>query len=588
MYSLGVNLSHDRAACLVGSDGSVVAIAEERLDREKHSCPVDPLGRIFTSMPLRSIDYCCRAAGIDVEDLDAVVFTNAVVAGPDSLRNLTVSDCVLQAPFSPHSRLYTIKHHLAHGLSAFAPSGFDETAVLVVDKGGSVAGQHRLSDGTSVPLLERATIFDGRDGTLVPVLKVTDRPARLYENCNSIGALYEMATLWLGCTPFDAGKTMGLAPYGSLEHLPTLRRFYSLTDAGYQISPAIQTVGLDLNPGFYAHRFGPPNANSENPSPEYAAVARAAQEAVEEIMVHLARLAVRLTGRRKLAIAGGVGLNCVANSRIRREVDLDDIFVQPAATDDGTAIGAAFYGLGALGGRWPGGNRGAGGKGGPKKNGNDGRKRWPGALGRPYSRTEIEQAIAARPGLASSYRIIDDADLGQVARALDAGRLIAWFTGGSEFGPRALGHRSLLADPRKPGLRSHLNANVKKREQYRPYAASITVDRARDFFHIEHEEPYMIFIHEMKKDFVSAFPSIAHVDNTCRLHTVTKDQNEPFHALLSAFGRISGVPMLLNTSLNGKSEPIVETPDHALDALIRLDLDGLYLDGVFLEKRRRY
>ena len=179
-----------------------------------------------------------------------------MVAGQNEIRNLTVADCVLQLPFSAHSQMQTMNHHLAHAFGAYFPSGFEEAAILVVDKGGSVSGTHNSQDGRSYPLLERATIFSARDGKVIEEMKIQDRPAPLYWNSNSVGALYERATLFTGNTPFDAGKTMGIAPYGSLEFLPAMRTtFFTLNSDGYQINPSVQTVGAQLFPGYYEHIF---------------------------------------------------------------------------------------------------------------------------------------------------------------------------------------------------------------------------------------------------------------------------------------------------------------------------------------------
>ena len=349
MYVLGVNLSHDRSACLLSDTGDIVAIAEERLDRQKHSCPLDRLNRLFAVVPQQSVRYCLQARDIGFDDLDAVVFCNAAIIGGNVIRNLSVADCATQMPWSPHSHLATINHHEAHALSAFVPSGFDEAVVLVVDKGGSVWDWWRNNEGVDVPLIERVSVYRASRDGLELLSKIHDRRGDMLWNCNSVGALYELATLQIGCTPFDAGKTMGLAPYGRTVYADAFKRQLELNAGGFQISPTVQSVGQHLFPQFYAAHYGPVNPQPDRPSQHYADLARAAQEAVEEIMVHLAREAHAMTGLPNLCIAGGLGLNCVANTRIEESTPFKQIFVQPAATDDGTAIGAAFRGLSLMG-----------------------------------------------------------------------------------------------------------------------------------------------------------------------------------------------------------------------------------------------
>jgi len=567
MYSLGINLSHDRASCLIGEDNRIIAIAEERLDRIKHSCPNDILGRWFTMVPAQSVRYCLDAFNITLQELDVVVFCNAAVVGGTIIRNLIVADCVPQLPWSMSSRMFTMNHHLAHAYSTFYLSGFDEAAVVVVDKGGSVIDYNKKQDGSAVPLLERASIYHGVNGQLEPVLKIEDRPGELFWNCNSVGALYELITLNLGYTPFDAGKTMGLAPYGSLDYVPEIRRHYELTSDGYQISPTIQTVGAQLFPTFFARHFGPPNSDPQNPPSMQTAIARAGQVAVEDIMVHLAQLAMDKTGSRKLCIAGGVGLNCVANSRIRQQLNPEAMFIQPAASDDGTAIGAAIYGWELLTGT-------------PFRF-----EQRSASLGRSYSDDEIAAAVYAVPMFAERYVAQSHADLSMFARLIADGYVVGWFEGGSEFGPRALGHRSILADPRRISMRSHLNNEVKHREPYRPYGASVLLSKASKYFDLKSEEPFMLFACEVLPQWRSELPSINHVDNTCRIQTVRQDVQPGYYELLECFESLTGLPIVLNTSFNGKGEPIVETPRDAIDATLGMNLDALYLEGHVFVKR---
>jgi len=310
------------------------------------------------------------------------------------------------------------------------------------------------------------------------------------------------------------------------------------------------------------------NLRPDEPPQYYADLARAAQEAVEEIMVHLAREAYAKTGLPRLCIAGGLGLNCVANARIEKSTPFEQIFVQPAATDDGTAIGAAFRGLSIRGGEFP-------------RNG-----LWHTALGRTYSSVEVESAVRALPTLEQNYAEILDATLYDVVRVLTNAGVVGWFEGGSEFGPRALGHRSLLADPRPAEMRAFLNGQVKNREQYRPYGASVLVDRANDYFELRSEQPYMLFVCGVRPRCQAEAPSVVHVDNTCRVQTVARDRDPLYYDLISAFAEQTGLPFVLNTSFNGKGEPIVESPADAITTAVNMKLDALYLNGRLFVRRQ--
>ncbi|MEA2838040.1 MAG: carbamoyltransferase [Bradyrhizobium sp.] len=569
MYSLGVNLSHDRSACLVNDAGEVIAIAEERLDRVRHSCPQDRLNRMFAVVPQQSVRYCLQAGGIGFEDLDAVVFCNAAIIGGNVIRNLSVADCMVQMPWSPRSHLATVNHHLAHALSAFVPSGFDEAAIVVADKAGSVWDHWQRADGIRVPLLERASVYRASGESIELVTKVHDRPGDWLWNCNSAGAVYEMATLQIGCAPFDAGKTMGLAPYGSTVYADELRHHLELTEDGFQISPTIQSVGVPLFPHFYSRRFGPVNPSPDNPSQQHANIARAGQEVIEEIMLHLSQIAYEKTGLRRLCIAGGLGLNCVANTRIAKALPFDEMFVQPAATDDGTAIGAAFHGLSLLNSR-------------PARV-----EHWRAALGRTYAAAEVDKAIGDAASLQADYTEMLDASLAEVARVVADGGVVGWFCGGSEFGPRALGHRSLIADPRPPRMRAFLNGHVKHREQYRPFGASVLADRASEYFDVDRDEPYMLFVCQVRPERRSEVASIVHIDGSCRIQTVRHAHHPVYHDLILEFAMQSGLPMVLNTSFNGKGEPIVESPADAIKSGMAMKLDALFLDGRFFVRRQQ-
>ncbi len=566
MYSLGINLSHDRSACLMGPGGRVVAIAEERLDKLKHSCVPDSWGRWFVTVPVQSVNYCLNSFGIGFEDLDAVVFCNAVVVDGPTLRNLTVADCVWQLPWCPRAKVAVMNHHLAHAYSAFFPSGFEESAVLVIDKGGSVITHHRNGSVPPVPLLERASVYRATPSGLTLLKKVIDRATAFYVNCNSLGAIYELATTFIGYSAFDAGKTMGLAPYGTPRHAEHMKSFVQLTPDGYNAEWLIQSVVEALIPNFAESQFGPRGNSPSEPTQNDRDVARAAQEVVEEVVCHLANLATERAESKRLCFAGGIALNSVANTRVRRQCRLEDMYVQPASADDGTALGAAVYGwrdvLGLTLERPPATT----------------------ALGRHYSAQEVYGTIYAHPRHGVDFVAQRDVALGRVASLVAEGRIVGWFDGGSEFGPRALGHRSILADPRRRDMKDLLNARVKHREGFRPYAASVLLERAPDWFEINFDSPYMLFVVNVRPEARSSIPAVTHVDGTCRVQTVRRDREANYYDLIAAFHEATGVPLILNTSFNVNRQPIVESPLDALDCFLNTRIDHLYLQGYLLSK----
>lgn len=542
----------------------MVAIAEERLDRVKHSCPQDAWRRWFTSVPVRSVQYCLDTVGITLDEVDAIVFTNAVVLDGTVVRNLTVSDCQWQLPWPIQARWEVLDHHRAHAYSAFFPSPFEDAAVVVVDKGGSVVTEHVDGRLGRFPVLERASVYRAsREKGLDLVTAVADRPTAPYLNCNSLGALYEAATLAIGYTPFDAGKTMGLAPYGDRRHLERMSRLVEFTDDGWWIDWMAQSVGRQIAPELWASWFGPSGSSPAEPSENDCAIARAAQEVVERAMCHMSKVARERTGLPNLCLAGGVALNSVANSRVRAESGFQDVWVQPASSDDGTAIGAALYGWYSVVGQWPDVERGT-------------------RLGRVYSSREIEAAVLTAMACGATAR--PETPMCEVARRVADGRIVGWFTGRSEFGPRSLGARSIIADPRSREMKEALNRRVKHREAYRPYGASVLLERCTEWFDCSFDSPYMLFVVPVRRHARPQVPAVTHVDGTCRIQTLTPERDGLFYTLVMEFARITGVPMVLNTSFNLAGEPIVETPADAVRTFLATGMDDLYLDGTLLSK----
>lgn len=565
MYVLGINLSHDRAACLVRDGRVVVAVEEERLDRFKHSEGFIVHGhfeKLDKVLPMKSITYCLDAAGIGLDDVDVVVGNRPLDDGSQEriLRELPVRD---------KSKIHSLPmpaHHLSHAYAGYLASPFEEAAVLVVDGVGSqVPGTDRI---------EKHTIFDG-EGTSLRSVHAETFPQDWSEV--GLGLFYSFfsaklgfVTRWghptfgdFGCGGYtEAGKTMGLAPYGRPR--PEWERL--LTVKGGNVSARVEDLEKAWERWHASDGDGYDPKTKDAWNSQFAMdVAYKIQEETEEAMLQLARHAHEVTGRSKLCITGGVALNSVANQRIVAEGPFDEVYILPPAGDAGNAIGAAYYGYYAVAG---------------------GTERHPlrsGSTGRSYSDEEIEQAVREAGDRIEARK----ATVAEVAGLLAGHHLIGWFQGGSEIGPRALGQRSMLADPRHPQTRDYLNEVVKHREVFRPFAPSVLHEEAHHWFDMRSDSPFMLLVPDVLEDKRETVPAITHVDGTARVQTVEADVNPRYHELISRFGELTGVPLVLNTSYNDAGEPIVETPQDAVRTFLNTELDHLYMGDLLLTKTGR-
>jgi carbamoyltransferase len=557
---LGLNVSHDRSAFLARDGRLLCGVAEERLDRRKHSVAVNADGEYLATLPTRAIDYVLAAAGATLADCDEVVAVGSVVYHPQRpLRNLTAADVLRQLPPTVDpARVSVLPHHFAHAVAAYAASPFDDAAVMTIDGAGNVVAQRE--GWLQIPAVEHATFYHATGPRLRELRQVVSAPRAL----NSLGAMYELVTLFAGFGKFQEGKTMGLAPYGSPALLNAWKRAVAFDGPlSYRIDPAFQTFdwrGRQI-PRAFVRRFGPPRHHSEELRPVDRDLAFAAQRTLEEALVRLARELRTATGARNLALAGGVFLNSVANQRIAVETGFERVFIVPCAADDGTALGAAL---------WP-----------HLRDGGD--KAWSmthAGWGRSYDDWEIERALREQ---ADALEWSQPADVCErTAARLADGAIVGWLQGGAEVGPRALGQRSILADPRRAAMKDALNDRVKYREAFRPFAPSVLAERASDYFELEGDSPFMLRVAAVKRP--DEIPAVTHVDGTGRVQTVTS-ANGRFRELLQAFERVTGVPALLNTSFNLAGEPIVETPADAIHCFLNSDIDLLVLGGYLVEKR---
>ena len=552
-WVMGISASHNGAVCLLQGDRIVCAIQEERLTRIKRQ-------KIHGAAPALSIAYCLSHAGISAAELDLVVLCTqgrGRIAANDVARN------PLLRPELHGLRIERISHHMGHAVSAFGLAGFDESAVLIIDGMGShwddlpscerAAAKRQIEDG-----FETASLYHASGVNVEPLRKhfvargewvVLNGPTM--PTFGSLGGIFAAASKQIFGTSTEPGKVMGLAPFGQPRFTP--KDFFVVDNDEF-------TFSTDVPRSFQSQERWPSCSES------YADLARSAQEAVEEGVLYLARSLKLLTRSSRLCYAGGVALNGIANERLFAEAGFDEIFIVPPAEDSGTAIGAAFWGLWHLTGE------------------NTHVRLASDALGRPYLPAEIAMAAQKLGGI----KLVPQQDyIETAADLLCEGRIVGWFAGGSELGPRALGQRSILCDPRHPEMKETINTRVKRREAFQPFAPAILREDVADWFETSVsgiDSPFMLRVHPFKHDRLSQVPAVAHVDGTGRLQTLTESANGTFYHLVDAFKQRTGVPMLLNTSFNGRGEPIVETPEDALRCMLANGLDCCVFPGIVAVK----
>jgi carbamoyltransferase len=543
VWTLGVGASHNGGACLLRDGELVVAVQEERLKREKRA-------RLFPAFDTLSIAYCLDHEGIGVEDLALIaVSADEPVARPDF--DVTRNPLLRSGPLP---EIAYVAHHRAHAAAASYQSGFEDAAVLVIDGQGSpfedLPAQERAP--ASRAGWETMTIYELSGGRLTRCLHKDTAPHRTWlswaergmPRFAGIGGMYSAVSQQLFGAYLEAGKVMGLAPHGRAS-IP-VSSFLAVDDDRISFSDEV------------SRRF-PFDDRWPSRQEEYANLAASVQAALEEAVLWAAHRARALTGARRLVFAGGVALNCIANERVIREVGFDDVFVMPAAEDSGISIGAVVEASSARGLPLA-----------PRALARD-------SSGRPYGREEIEAAIAGCPVVAGEP---SEAGPAAVAAALADGARVAWFAGGSELGPRALGQRSILADPRDPAAKDDLNRR-KGRESFRPLAPIVLAEHAEEWLEMggRPASPFMIRVCAVREERRSLIPAVVHVDGTARPQTVNAAQHPALHETLSRFYAATGVPVLVNTSLNAAGEPIVETPEDTLWCAHRLGLDLAVLEG---------
>lgn len=559
MYILGISaFYHDAAAALVKDGKLVAAVSEERFTRKKHD----------DRFPFHAIEYCLGTENISVQDLDYVAFYDKpfvkferllltylsyfprgiksfLTAMPVWLKRKLWTKTIIQKELKFEKDVLFCDHHLSHAASAFLVSPFDEAAILTLDGVGEWS---------------TATHGFGKDCDITLIHEIRFP--------HSLGLLYSAFTYYLGFKVNSAEyKVMGLAPYGKPTYYDKVRELIDIRDDGsfmLNMKYFEYPYGLRMTNGHFDRLFGgPPRVPETRLTQREFDIAASIQAVTDEIMVKAAHHLYKETGTRNLCLAGGVALNCVANGKVLRETPFEYLFIQPAAGDAGGALGAAFYLYNTI-------------------------LRKPRSFvmedayyGPEYGREEIKRFLNER-GIPYT-ELAPEALVKRVAELIDQQHVVGWFQGRMEFGPRALGSRSILADPRDPKMKDILNLKIKFREAFRPFAPTVLEERVADYFEFDGTSPFMLLVAQVRED-KRVIPSVTHVDGSARLQTISRNSNPLYHDLISEFEKRTGLPVIINTSFNVRGEPIVCSPLDAYRCFMRTKMDYLVMGSFLLSK----
>ncbi len=572
---LGINAYHgDSSACLVVDGQLIVAIEEERLRRVKH----------WAGFPSESVRLCLDYVGANIQDVDHIAVgrnpsahlaqkalfalknRTSVATIRDRLANrqkiqsipASIADSLDVDPKMVRAQFHNIEHHLAHMASSFFLSPFESAACLSVDGFGDFASG-MLGTGQGNHLRKN-------DWIQFP---------------HSLGVFYTACTQYIGFDKYgDEYKVMGLAPYGEPEYLEDFRKIIRTTNNGkYELDLSYfihHSTGVkmewnggppEIGPVFsnkWVKQFGPARRKGESLDDRHRNLASSLQARCEEVYFHLLAKLAEGNNQQNLCIAGGVSFNSSANGKVFEKTPFSNLHIHPAAGDAGTAVGAAF-------------------------------SVWHQELGHPrsfelrhaywgpgFSQEETKTAVE-RAGLAYQWISDDETLVRKTADRIASGDVVGWYQGRSEWGPRALGNRSIVVDPRRPDMKDTLNERIKRREPFRPFAPSILEERTGDYFEETRPVPFMQQVYKIKPERRAELPAVTHVDGTGRLQTVSKGANPLYHRLIEVFGELTGTPVLLNTSLN-ENEPIVNTPDEAVATYARTRMDTLVIGNAFITR----
>jgi carbamoyltransferase len=572
-YILGINAyDHDVSACLLRNGEIAFAILKERITRMKHA----------SGFYQEVVDYCLNAEGITLDDVDLVVRNCYVLPVDDLEQRLTYMEMPFylpdhereQAKHNPlfggnSNKVVNISHHLAHAYSGFAVCPFEEGVVMVVDGVGGYRSdvmEPFPSSSDTVPLARESESYYRFSGSkLEAIKKIWLEPQRgflsdEFYNMAGLGAVYSRVSTYVFGDWNKCGELMGLAPYGRPH---AVKPFMQLENGELRVAP----WPAEYNQPWLTETTNEMKWEASPSMKHWEDLAWRIQEDTEQVLLARTKWLRETTGAKNLCIAGGVGLNCVANGKLARESGFENVWVQPAAGDDGIAIGCAYYGHLAIQGK-------------PRTH-----VVKHAFYGRPYRDEEVKQAVNKRMVRLVSRATPSSDICKETAKILAEGNIIGWFQGRSEFGPRALGNRSILADPRKAEMKDILNSRVKFRQPFRPFAPIVLKERADEIFLGPGDSPYMLMAKHVAPEWKDKIPAVVHVDGTARVQTVAEDENPILYRLLKEFDALTGVPVLVNTSFNIKGEPIVETPEDAIQCFLGTGIDILILHDLVVSKK---
>jgi len=561
MNILGIScFYHDSGVCLLQDGKIIAAVQEERFNRNKNS----------PDFPYNAINFCLQTGNITVYDIDYITFyekpflkfyrvilnhlrsypfsiNNFLNTVPNWLSERLIIPLILKNEIGYEKEVLFIKHQLSHAASTFLVSPFEEAVILTADGVG-----------------EWATMSYGYgEGRNIRILKEIHYP-------DSLGLLYSAVTTYLGFQALRGeGKVMGLAGWGKPTYLDKLKKIISIRpDGSFHLDSSF--FGFNKGKRMYGRKFvkmfGKVRKSDEELEKRHFDIAASLQKIVEEIVIRILRNIHAEINKDKVCLAGGLFLNCVLNHKILEETEFKEVFIQPAAGDSGGAVGAAFYTYNSL-------------LDNPRDYIMENAYTGP-----SFSDVHIKSALV---NYEFSYRVMGEDELVKyIAYQLSKDKIVGWFQGRMEFGPRALGNRSILANPCNPEMKNLVNSKVKRREHFRPYAPSVIEEKALEFFELRQKSPFMLLAAGIKRDKKDIIPAVTHIDGTARIQTVNKKTNSRYWKLINEFNKITGTPVILNTSFNLRGEPIVCTPEDALKCFKESQMDFLVLENYVIEKEK--